>query len=436
MKKSIFILLSVALLVGNVYARSNMPKEAREAFKTGSYVTAISEFKKVLEVTPNDATALKYSGLSYMKLGNVKKAIEMLEQAKENAPTNSSICYYLAESYYLAGKYELAKDEINSIYEKFPTNIYTQKAQVIEKRIAEKYKRRKLRFYLRKSLQYDSNVALEPQKKGIQGLDKDSARIATYAWVELAPIQIKEFDLGVSGSLYLSMHTENDSERYNLSAFEFGPFISHTVPLFGHDLVTRLEYAYLHDILNGDSFSRTHRIHFRTSSYLMDWLYIALFYQIDFDDFFYTGRPSDNDILNRDAVQTQGGFRSRIHIQSKRYVYFGYDYTNNDAEGANWNYDRNRLFAEFVTPTCIPKLDFYLLGEYYNRFFSPYQNSYHNSKAERDENMYSFRVKTRYSFNARSSMETSYRYVKKEATIEKEYEYERSIFDLSFVYKF
>jgi len=434
MKK--FVLFMIILMAGSSFAKSDIPKEARDAFRSGSYVQAITEFKKVLASNPNDSTALKYSGLSYVKLGNLRKAIELLKRAKQASPSNGSICYYLAEAYYLAGEYDLSKDEILSIYEKFPTNIYTQKAQLLEKRISDKYRRRKLRFYLRESFQYDSNVALEPQKKGIKGFDKDSSRFATYTWVELAPIQLKEFDFGVSGSFYQSLHTEHDSKRYNLSSFEFGPFISHTIPLFGHDLVSRLEYSYIQDILNGESFSRTHRIHFRTSSYLMDWLYIALFYQIDFDDFFYRGRPSDNDILNRDAVQTQGGFRSRIHIANKRYVYFGYDYTNNDSEGANWNYDRNRVFAEFVTPTFVPKLDLYLLGEYYNRYFSPYRGSYYNSKSNRDENAYSFRVKTRYSFTSRSSLETSFRYVKKESTIEEEFEYERSIFDLSYVYKF
>ncbi len=426
----IFILGGASLLS----AYTNDLYLAKTAFRSHNYQEAIQGFEKNLASNPNDTTSLKYIGLSYIKLNNPAKAIEYLERAKQSAPQNSSIRYYLAEAYYLSSDTDKAKNEVDILLTEFPSNIYSTKAKFLQKKFKKRVQRRPLRLYNKVSYQFDTNVALEPKKLGIPGLNKDSSRFANYTWIELILLEQQAWWAGTNFSFYQSLHTENDSKEYNLSSFEVGPFFSFNLPVCSYDLVNRLEYRYIHDILNGHSFSRTHRLHYRVSSYVLKCLELTSFFQIDFDDFFYRGFRVNNDIFNRDAVQTQAGIRTKILLPESRYLYMGYDYTHNDSEGLNWNYERNRLFTEFVTPFLLPKLRLFVLGEYYNRYFSPFYNQFYGSTAERDENFYSFRVKMRYNVTNNSSVETSYRYSEKQSTLEEFFEYERQIFDISFIF--
>ena len=184
---------------------------------------------------------------------------------------------------------------------------------------------------------------------------KIPAVFTNYTWVELIALQDTDWWAGANFSYYQSLHTENDSKPYNLSSFKFGPFFSFDLPICDKTFTNRIEYNYNYDILSGDSFVRTHRIHARTSTDVLSWLNASIFYEVNFDDFFYRLRPANKYYLNRDAVQTKGGLRLRFKLPEHRYVYFGYDYTNNDAEGLLWNYDRNRLFAEFSNTFYRPR---------------------------------------------------------------------------------
>ncbi|MDV7389921.1 hypothetical protein RZS08_01155, partial [Arthrospira platensis SPKY1] len=91
-------------------------------------------------------------------------------------------------------------------------------------RVERTPRKKKLRGYLRQSYQYDSNTILEPQKAGIPGVDKDSSRFVTRLWMQYLALQEEIWSAGLTGSAYQSFHTEEDSERVNLSSFRFGPY--------------------------------------------------------------------------------------------------------------------------------------------------------------------------------------------------------------------
>lgn len=442
MKKILIVFLVVVCLAGvrgleKIYAVSNDLSAAKEAFSAQNYEVAIQKFEENLQKNPSDVPSLKYIGLAYIKLNNPQKAISYLEKAKEADPQNSSVRYYLAQSYYLAGDTAHAKEEISYIEANFPANIYRQKAQALKNEITKPVKMRKpLSVYQRISYQYDSNVALDPQKLHIRDLDEQSSRFASYTWVELIMLQDQAWWAGVDGSFYQSLHTEDDCKQFNLSGFEVAPFFNFILPVSTYALNNRVEYRYIDDILNGHSFCRTHRIHYHVSSFVRRWLEMLVYTQVDFDDFFFRGLRVDKYLFDRDAVKSESGFQATIFLPEKRTITMGYDFTHNDSQGMNWNYTRNRIFAEFMTPFIYPHLYLFLLSEYHNRFFDPFSGEFYNSGADRNEDTYSFRVKSQYVFTRNAALETSYRYTKRQTSLEEFFEYERSIFDVSFIFWF
>lgn len=430
--------LFIILAGCNLFAlnKDSLSVDASKAFREKDYSLAISKYESVLEKKPNDVVALKYSALSYMRLNLPIKAIQYLERAKKIEPRNSSIRYYLAQCYLVAGESEKAKNEIAYIKNNLPDDIYAHKAKNLEPKTLKKGKKYPLKLYFRNGFQYDSNVSLQPDK--LKGLNEneDSARYVTYSWLEYTAFNQKPYSGGVIGSFYQSMHTESELQRFNLSSFDFGPFFTFDVNIKGRNFQNRVEYRFLFDVLNGESFCRTSQVHYRVATAITNWLDGAIYTQTNFSDFFYRDSLRNEKFLNRDAVNTESGIRLTVKLPRNMYVYTGYDYTNNDAEGTNWNYSRNRIFAEFATPVFTEKLYFYFLNEYYNRYFDPYEGSLYSTTAERNENYYSFRPKLRYFINRSASLETSYRYIKNEANIERFFEYHRNIFDVTFVYQY
>lgn len=428
-------LVLTSIVFSSVYARAMNIDEADQAFRQKHYQTAITLYEKRLNQNPDDINALKYLGICHIKKNNISQAITYLKQAHDSSPQNESVIYYLASAYALDGQNNEASRLTDELIAAAPDSLYARKASDLRAGLTQRKLRKALSVYERISFQYDSNAALEPDKRGIPGLDKDSSRFTNYTWLEFILLQEKDWWAGINASFYQSLHTENDSQRLNLSNIEFGPFFSFRMPLGSYTLTNRLEYRFIYDILNGDSFVRTHRLRYSVSSYMYQWMEVLLYSEVDFDDFFYRS-SADPDIFNRDAVQSESGIRFKFLLPEHRALYVGYDFTHNDAEGINWNYTKNRVFAEFATPFFMPDLIFYLKGTYYNRYFDPFSGAPYGSTAERDEDYYSVRARLRYNINKNTGIEASYLYSENQSTLEEYFEYERSIFDVSLILKF
>ncbi|MEW6534778.1 MAG: hypothetical protein AB1454_04035 [Candidatus Auribacterota bacterium] len=438
MKKLIILSIMLLLLPPSIaFSRTYELSPAELEFRNQNYSKAITLFTEELQKNPSDSKTLKYLGISYLQLRNGAKAVYFLEQAKTNDMSNVGIRYYLAQAYMLNKQADMADAELSAILTDFPETAYTMKAKDLKASLRQPRRQKPLSVYQKFGYQYDSNVALEPQKGGIRGQDKDSSRFLTYTWVEYAALQDKNWSAGVNGSFYQNFHTENDLERYNLSSFKVGPFLSFSLPVCQYVLNNRVEYRYRQDILNGDSFARANQIRYEVSSYLQKWLELSIHTLVSFDDFFYRGTQSRKFLFNRDAVFSESGIRAKFLLPEHRMLSLGYDYGHNDAEGTNWNYEINGLYAEFMTPVLTKNLLFFIRGDYYNRYFSPFDASlYNNSTAERDENYFAARFKTQYNFNRNTALETSYQYANKQTNLEEYFEYERQVFEVSLIFRF
>lgn len=437
MKKKMVLFLSALLFAAyGAEAKVELNSPGVEAFQAKQYNEAIRLFERQLTDDPNNVFLLNYIAQAQIKSGNPVRAIVYLEKARLIEPNNLSIRYHLGNAYYLSGDRKKAQSELVALIENSPDTFYASRAKSLLARVERTPRKKKLRGYLRQSYQYDSNTILEPQKAGIPGVDKDSSRFVTRLWMQYLALQEEIWSAGLTGSAYQSFHTEEDSERVNLSSFRFGPYAELKTDFFEHDFTHHFEYNYLYDILNGDTFVRAHRLHYRAWHYPLQTLKMIYLAQVDINDYAFRGARAGEELFNRDSVTTTIGIRAKILLPKKQWLYMGYDYENNDAEGTNWNYDKNRFFTEFATPFFTEQLYLFLLSEYYLRLFSPFDETFYGSGSERKEHYYSFRVKMRYAINDNSALETSYRYTKTESRLERFFEYERQIFDVSYVLYF
>jgi tetratricopeptide (TPR) repeat protein len=77
----------------------------------GDYERAEEHFKKAIEIYPQNASAMRMLGITYMKKGDLAKAILTLQEAKEIAPDDNWIAqlYDQASAYYaFGGRYVLS----------------------------------------------------------------------------------------------------------------------------------------------------------------------------------------------------------------------------------------------------------------------------------------------------------------------------------------
>ena len=75
----------------------------------------LDDIKKAFELSPKDPYCVKHLGVAFAEIGNHQKAIEILESAKQYAPTDIEIELSICESYYEWGKYSEAIARIEQL---------------------------------------------------------------------------------------------------------------------------------------------------------------------------------------------------------------------------------------------------------------------------------------------------------------------------------
>ena len=97
-----------------------------ELYKNKEYEDAITEFNKVLNVNPNDKTALNYLSLAYFELGQRSfekkayvQAIKNFEASSNNNPDDSKAREYLAKSHFQQGLVLFGKEDYLAARDEF-----------------------------------------------------------------------------------------------------------------------------------------------------------------------------------------------------------------------------------------------------------------------------------------------------------------------------
>jgi tetratricopeptide (TPR) repeat protein len=91
--------------------------------RTGQWDAAEADFRKALELNPDQPLVLNYLGYSFVDMGiNLDEALVMIEKAVEQRPEEGFILDSLGWAYYQLGRYEEAVTELEKATEKMPAD--------------------------------------------------------------------------------------------------------------------------------------------------------------------------------------------------------------------------------------------------------------------------------------------------------------------------
>jgi Flp pilus assembly protein TadD len=115
---------AIALLDGDeagqwgVYFARGVTRE-----RTGYWQEAEADFRRALELRPDQPQVLNYLGYTYVELGeNLDEALDLIEKAVAAQPNSGYIVDSLGWVYYRLGRYQEAVDQLERATELMPTD--------------------------------------------------------------------------------------------------------------------------------------------------------------------------------------------------------------------------------------------------------------------------------------------------------------------------
>ncbi|MCX5701812.1 MAG: tetratricopeptide repeat protein [Candidatus Omnitrophica bacterium] len=112
---SIFILIALCVLMGNVYAEGakEFYDKAQEYLNKGMYDQAIAELNKAIQIDPSAAEFYTLRGHLYRTKTELTHAISDYAKSIELNPNNGEIYYYRAICYMFTKEYGKAWDDVH-----------------------------------------------------------------------------------------------------------------------------------------------------------------------------------------------------------------------------------------------------------------------------------------------------------------------------------
>ena len=120
----------------------------------GNYLEALEHFRTVVELTPDDANARFYLGLTQIRLGEFSAAIPHLEKALQLYPSLQYAHYHLGLSYFQEQRYSEALKELQSAGQFDPHNAAVQ--------FYQGYTLYQLKRYREALAPFERTIALDP----------------------------------------------------------------------------------------------------------------------------------------------------------------------------------------------------------------------------------------------------------------------------------
>jgi len=228
----------------------------RRQRKHKNVILALEKAEKV-----DRARSLIEQGFLYLDTGELDKAIQKLEEAKEFPDYNQSACYNLGIAFHRKKDYKRARSFAQEAIEIAPETEIARHAKSLIEAIRGEMRLRK-RFWLVSSIagQYDDNVILQPlEQAGLQRIGIPPSKQNDYVTIVTVKGQYKpfvrknwEFTLENTYLHYLySKLTRNDlialmpAARFNISY---------------HPLFLRLSYAYGRFFVHNESYAQVHSL--------------------------------------------------------------------------------------------------------------------------------------------------------------------------------
>jgi len=353
-------------------------------FSMEDYSNAMDSFKRAHGDDPSNAFVLLYLGATYQRMGQHRQSIRYVRKAKKLDPKLAQLSeFYLGMAYMGLGWKKEAAEALQICIEMDPTAEVAVRARDSIAVIGEREKPEK-RWDLSATLsfQYDDNVVLKPEgvTTAVRISDESDFRGVGFLWGEYRFLQGRHLLAGVRGSFYQSMHTS--LHDYDVTDTAASLYWGYRGEVKGFPYKVEADYVYEYTWLDNRSYLERHSsialFDFSETPYLLT----QGTYRLQAKNYFnqpFLGPANDRDALNHRAGLTQYLFFS----EQTRYIYGGYFFDLDDADGSNWDYDGHFFSLGFYTPLMYG-IRLRLQGDYYLQDFDHTHTIYLKKRKDKE----------------------------------------------------
>ena len=336
-------------------------------FQLGHYEKSSKYFKILLDQNPNYTPAYFDYGLSLHRQKKYQESLEWFQKAKLADKTKPLPLFYEGLSHYFLGKEDEALSQWKDVEQFYPNSDVADAAKqwIAQAESGKKIvvgKPKKWTLSAAGSAFYDSNVTLDPDDLNLTNFGSEQADVMESGSLNinyrLHHTTNSDFFILYSGyqSAYDNVHFDMDRFNYgrNVGGINFQYKLSENVQM-------RIPADYTFVTLGKGKYSGTGS---GTTAFDFswgeDWLTSA-YAAAHWDEFFQAAISAPQ---RRDALRASVGGEQYFFFPTNRsrFLKVGYEFTNNDAKGNDWDYYQQRVTFAFNSP-LIWKLNVTLLND-------------------------------------------------------------------------
>ena len=385
---------------------------AAHLFQLGEYPQALEEFQKLANEYPQDSLPHRYVGMTLTLLGRLDEAVTALQEAVKLESDNPANHYFLARVYHEQGARDKAESELNEVLKLDPKGFYGEPARqalplVTQKKLVYK----PWDVFGSVGWEYDSNVTLEPNDKGLGSpADQSAGRSffsigGTYRYIDR-----EKFDSKAGYRFYQSLHDDSLNE-FNYDFHEWSNVSRYRFQWQGREITSGLRFALPLGFLDGNLFVFGAEVTAFFNSRLSKNTFTEIYHSYTHNEFGPDG--SVPRLTSRDGEYNASGIYHRFYFSNfSRYVFGGYEFQTTAARGDNFDRDGHSFRVGFHTPLFINKLTLEATGSFVTANYPHYSAELFPIESHaRLDNDWTYVVSLTYQLNRNWSFQTFFRQV-------------------------
>lgn len=323
---------------------------AAELFRQENYEEALKEFEELGRQFPEDPLPPRYVGMILALLGRLDEAVAIFQKALEKSPDNSALRYFLAITYHEQGADRKAQRELEEVIRLDPEGFYGRPAKEARPRVREiRFRPKRWNVFGSTGYEYDSNVTLEPNDKGVGSFASQNANRFFFAlgadqtWFERG-----SFLSRIAYRANQSIHDDTLSE-FNFTFQEFSIDNQVRSKFFGREVRWGFRYSLPVGFLDGDLFSLGNEITPSVNARLTPNSRTEIYHRYSHFEFGPDGQTPR--LTSRDGhYHAAGIFQTFYFSNFLRYVFAGYEFDTSAARGDNFDRVGHGFQAGLHTP--------------------------------------------------------------------------------------
>jgi tetratricopeptide (TPR) repeat protein len=348
--------------------------------ETKDYASAITSFKKALEIQPGDKTAATGLGIAYSRSGNFPDAKEALLAALPSDASDARVRYELGIVMYKLGEPAEAKDFFSSVIE--------GKADDTLKSAARRYldiisgkgagEKKGLSIGILGGLQYDTNVILQPDNPPAGQEQRKTDWRAVFS-LDSAYRFVKSEKTSADAGYQFYQSAHRTLHEFNIQQHSLRLAATHG---FSDTIDAGVKYTLSYTLAGGSRFSVLNEaIPFVTVAF-------SPASRTEFHVIYDNERFRNSALFPLNDLQTgtdnTAGFLHTVRLGASSSFFIGYDYDAKDANERFWSYrgSRGQIGLQGKRGPCLASISASYFDQRYRDVFPGFTDKRHDGVQE------------------------------------------------------